>query len=159
VHIIQYFFDKIPIFLFFDFNIQYEAQFTKLEFDNYAKVVVDPNGIEWVVENPWVQNLYNSIIMTLLDIPHFACRLNNRDCNRFLLSRLHEGLLWLDKKYLVDLHVIYLISRLPTSREYMGMTLATTTVMKKYNTHRGSCGAIILLITNLTIRFVTHVLS
>ena len=102
--------------------------------------------------------------MSLLDVLHFGRSPPANNCVRFLLSRFHGGILWLDKLYPLTERVMQQTTGLPTQGEHPTKSLKAKDVDAQhlygwYNTHRGSKGAKIELINNKLIRFATQLLA
>jgi hypothetical protein len=50
-----------------------------------------------------------------LDIPHFRCSKNVGLCVKKLLAMVHGGILWMDRMDPIDVYLIDMITRFPTS--------------------------------------------
>jgi len=65
----------------------------------------------------WILGLYNIGIMKLLYIPHFGHGKHINGCVKQLLSRMHGGVLWMDRPILINVDLIAAIIELPTDGE------------------------------------------
>jgi hypothetical protein len=65
----------------------------------------------------WIQGLYNTGIMNLLEIPHFGRGKDVNNCVKKLLEVVHGGILWLDTQVSIDVDLIAKITGLPTNGE------------------------------------------
>jgi hypothetical protein len=61
-----------------------------------------------------ITKLYNSVIMILLDIPHFRRAKNVRLCVKQLVTHIHGCILWMDRLVHIYVALISKITRLPT---------------------------------------------
>lgn len=68
------------------------------------------DGTKFVQPKRWAKNLYKACIMCLLDVPYLGHNPQINNCFKFLLSRLHDGLLSLDKSYAIDAKLMRTIS-------------------------------------------------
>ena len=57
-------------------------------------------------------NLFNSTIMNLRDLPVFGTTSEVARCTKFLISRVHDKSLWLDKIYPIHVEYIHHLTRL-----------------------------------------------
>jgi hypothetical protein len=57
--------------------------------------------------------LYNTIIMNLLEIPHFGRGKDVNACVKQLLTLVHGGILWMDRHVSIDVELIIEIIGLP----------------------------------------------
>lgn len=98
--------------------------------------------------------------MTLLGVPHFGRKPQINACIHFLLSRLHGNFLWLDHPYPVDIDAMHWVLGFPKNGEDpVDVILARDATIKKvyerYGAHHGTKGAIILIINDHSVHFVT----
>ena len=63
---------KVPYMKFLDFNLQDSDSFPSIQFSNYAYMILDLDGTQWVIPKEWKQNIYQFEIMCLLCVPHFG---------------------------------------------------------------------------------------
>jgi hypothetical protein len=75
---------------------------------------IGPPGRPILELTQWITRIYNLGIMNLLDIPHFGHGKNVGLCVKQLLSRVHGGILWMDRIVLIDVALIAKITRFPT---------------------------------------------
>jgi hypothetical protein len=92
---------------FQDFNFQDGKIFPEFKFEKYVTVEKVVDGKEIVKPRQEILNLFQSRILTLLDVPHFKMQPVIVKCVQLLMSWLHGGYLWLDKTYLVDEDLMY----------------------------------------------------
>ena len=60
----------------------------------------------------WIEKLTPSRLLNLLHIPHFGHSLEMNAIVKVLLSCVHDGYLWLDRKIDLNVDVIHRITRL-----------------------------------------------
>ena len=58
---------------------------------------------------PWIEVLEPSGLLNLLRIPHFERSAEVTVVVKVLLSCMHEGFLWLDRKVDLNVHLIHMI--------------------------------------------------
>ena len=61
---------------------------------------------------PWIEVLETSGLLNLLRIPHFGRSAEVTAIMKVLLSCMHEGFLWLDRKVDLNVHLIHRITGL-----------------------------------------------
>ena len=69
---------------------------------------MDPDGIEgmqFVPKSDFI-NLINSTITNLRDLPVFGTTSEVARCTKFMISRVHDKSLWLDKWYAIHVEDI-----------------------------------------------------
>jgi hypothetical protein len=57
--------------------------------------------MHFIAKNEFI-NLFNLTIMNLRDLPVFGTIGEIARCMKFLISRVHDKSLWLDKRYPID---------------------------------------------------------
>ena len=57
-------------------------------------------------------NLFNSTIMNIRDLPVFDTTGDVARCTKFLISRVHDKSLWLDKRYPIHAEDIHKLTRM-----------------------------------------------
>jgi len=62
-------------------------------------------------------NLFNSNIMNLRDLPVFGTTREVMRCTNFVISRVHEKSLWLDRRYPIHAKYIHQLTRLSLEGE------------------------------------------
>jgi len=67
-----------------------------------------PSPSEYPIVEPkqWIPGLYNTIIMNLLEIPHFGRGKDVNSCVKQLLTLVHGGILWMDRLVSIDVELI-----------------------------------------------------
>jgi hypothetical protein len=74
-------------------------------------------GVPIMEPKQWIQGIYNTCIMKLLEIPHFGRGKDVNNCIKQLVVVMHRGILWLDTKFSIDFNLIKKITGLPTNGE------------------------------------------
>jgi hypothetical protein len=70
------------------------------------KEEVGPSGNPILEPAQWINRLYNSGIMNLLEILHFRRGKNVGNCTKQLLESVHGGILWMDRPVYIDVDLI-----------------------------------------------------
>ena len=68
-------------------------------------------GMQFVPEEDFI-NLFNLTIMNLRYLPVFGTTCEIARCTKFLISRVHERILWLDKQYPIHVEDIHQLTGL-----------------------------------------------
>jgi hypothetical protein len=99
------------------------------------------------VSNPKFINLFNSTIMNLRDLPVFGTTGEVARCTKFLISRVHDRSLWLDRRYLIHAKDIHQLTRLSLEGEDVskgfqgprkhGKKKGEVILYEKFHTQRG----------------------
>jgi hypothetical protein len=63
-----------------------------------------------IVPQLWIKEIVRSTILNVMKIPHFSRHQEVNTCVKLLLSCLHGGYLWLDRRITVDVVLIHLIT-------------------------------------------------
>jgi hypothetical protein len=92
------------------------TKFPNLVGENYLinTVEIGPLGKPIMEPVQWIMGLYNPDIMNLLDIQEFRRGKNVRLCIKQLVTRVHVGILWIDRPIQLDVALISKITCLPT---------------------------------------------
>jgi hypothetical protein len=70
-----------------------------MHIDVFSEMDLDgTEDMQFVPKSDFI-NLFNLTIMNLRDLPVFSTPSEVEWCTKFLISRVHEKILWLDKKY------------------------------------------------------------
>jgi hypothetical protein len=69
-----------------------------------------PSGAPMLEPMQWILGLYNTNIMNLLYIPHFGNCKEINGCVKHLLSRVHKGILWMDRRVPINVDLIATIT-------------------------------------------------
>jgi hypothetical protein len=107
---------KVPRLRYVDHDVHDMSKFPELAEENYLINTgeIGPLGRPVLEPVQWITGMYNSGIMNLLDIPHFGCGKNVGLCIKKLVSRVHGGILWMDKPVQIDVALISKITGFPT---------------------------------------------
>jgi hypothetical protein len=65
-----------------------------------------------IVTQPWIKELVKSMILNVMNIPHFGQHHEVNACVKLLLLWYHGGYLWPDRSITVDPTLIHLITGL-----------------------------------------------
>lgn len=93
-----------------DFNLKYRKNYTMLTPHRYLMKMTRKKSC--IVSQPWIKELMQSMILNVMNIPHFGRHQEVNACIKILLSCYHGGYLWLDRRVAVDLVLIHLITGL-----------------------------------------------
>jgi hypothetical protein len=115
----------------------------------------------------WAARLANTIILNLLDIPHFG---RGQDVNNYvkqLMAVSHRGYLWVEENVSIDMELISYITGLPSRGENLAQNLndkikekvLVEEMKKTYGTKRGSRGTIIKCISDAATRMATKLMA
>jgi hypothetical protein len=69
------------------------------------------------VPKPEFINLFNSTIMNLRDLLVFSTFGEVARCTKFMISRVHDIILWLDRRYPIHVEEIHQLTRLSIEGE------------------------------------------
>lgn len=101
---------KIDQLKFQDYNLQGPQKFPQFQADQYLLVREDPvTKRQSLALQPWIEVLEPSGLLNLLRIPHFGRSAEVTIVMKILLSCMHEGFLWLDRKVDLNVHLIHRI--------------------------------------------------
>jgi hypothetical protein len=70
-----------------------------------------------VIPKYYFINMFNSTIMHLEDLPMFRTTGEISQCTKFLISRVHDRRLWLDKRYPIHTEDIHMLTGLSLEGE------------------------------------------
>jgi hypothetical protein len=76
-----------------------------------------PSGAPLLEPMKWILGLYNMVIMNLLDLLHFGHSKHINGCIKQLLTRVHGGIIWMDRLMLINVDLIAAIIGLPIDGE------------------------------------------
>jgi hypothetical protein len=107
-----------------------------------------PSCVSLLEPSQCIIGLYNTGIMNLLYISHFGCGKHINGCVKQLLSRVHGGILWMDRPMPINVDLIVAINGLPTYGGNPEKYLEDKTkakaisdeIKEKYGTERGNRG-------------------
>jgi hypothetical protein len=104
----------------------------------------------------WKQSflpLHDNTLMNLWDLPVFDTTGEVTKCTKFLISRVHNDTLWLDKGYPIHVEDIHQLTGLSMTGQNVsddfqgsgkhGRKKGTLSLYELYGTHRGGHGALI----------------
>jgi hypothetical protein len=99
---------KVPNLRCTDHDVRDAAKFPELAKENYLINIGEIGPLEKPILElaQWINGLYNSSIMNLLDIPHFGHGKNVILCVKKLVSRIHGGILWMERPIQIDVALI-----------------------------------------------------
>jgi hypothetical protein len=101
-----------------DHDIPDAIKFLDLVQQNYMDCKGEgPSCVPLLEPAQWILGLYNIGIMNLLYISHFGCSKHINGCVKQLLSRVHGGILWMDRAMSINMDLIVTIIALPTYGE------------------------------------------
>jgi hypothetical protein len=82
-----------------DLDLTDSVLFPQMNTDVFWEMAPDGlGGMQFVPKSDFI-NLFNSTIMNLRDLPVFGTTGEVARCTKFLISRVHDRSLWLDKRY------------------------------------------------------------
>ena len=83
-------------------------KFPQFQVDQYMCKRVDPiTQVEVLALQEWIENFAPFGLLNLLWIPHFGCSLELNAVMKVLLSFVHDGYSWLDRKIDINVDVIH----------------------------------------------------
>jgi hypothetical protein len=100
-----------------DLDLTYQVSFPQMNIEIFWSVAPDDLGGMKFVPKPDSINLFNSTIMNLRDLPIFGTTGEVERCTKFLISRVHSIILWLDKRYPIHTEDIHHLARLSIKGE------------------------------------------
>ena len=133
---------KIDQLKFQDYNLQDPQKFPQFQADQYLVVREElVTKRQRLALQPWIEVLEPSGLLNFLRIPHFGQSVEVTIVVKMLLSCMHEGFLWLDRKVDLNVHLIHRITGLSKrgvdpAKHFVGKELdrQTTERMKRlYN--------------------------
>jgi hypothetical protein len=86
--------------------------FPQINIDVFWSVSPDKLGGMKFVPKPDFINLFNSMIMNLRELPVFGTTGEVARCTKIMISRVHERILWLDRRYPIHAKYIHQLTRL-----------------------------------------------
>jgi hypothetical protein len=155
----------VNIMKYSDHDVEDTIKFLDLAQHNYMESRGEvPSSVPLLEPTQWILGIYNIGIMNLLDISHFGRGKNINACVKQLLSRVHGGVLWMDRPVPINVDLA-VITRLPT---WMGRShnniwriklrkrSSLIEIKEKYGTDRGNRGIMINDINDPAMRFSTR---
>ena len=110
---------------------------------------IDALGGMQSISIPYFINLFNSIIMNLRNLLVFITIGEVAQCTKLLISRVHDRILWLDKKYLIHVEDIHQFTKLSLKGEDISKVFQVprkhvkkkgeVNMYQKFHTQRGRC--------------------
>ena len=96
-----------------DYNLQDREKFPQFQADQYMCKRVDTiTQAEVLAPQEWIEKLAPSGLLNLLRTPHFGQSLALNTVKKVLLSCVHDGYFWLDKKIDLNVDVFHCITGL-----------------------------------------------
>jgi hypothetical protein len=105
-----------------------------MSIDAFWSIALDELGGMQFVSKPEFINLFKSTIMKLKDLPVFGTTGDVARCTKFMINKVHNRSLWLDRRY--PIHAVY-------SHHLIGLSLEGEDVSKgfqgpsKHNKRKG----------------------
>jgi hypothetical protein len=65
-----------------------------------------------IIPQPWTMDITRSIVLNMMNIPHFGRHQEVNVCVKILLLCFHGGYIWLDRCIIIDMALINRITRL-----------------------------------------------
>ena len=90
---------KVPKLRYSYHDVHNATKFLYLADETYLEKTkeIGPLGKSIMEPVQWIMGLHNFDIMNLLDITHFGCGTSIKIYVKQLLSRVHSGILWMDR--------------------------------------------------------------
>jgi hypothetical protein len=129
---------RIPTLKIGDYNLGYRKSYGMLAPHKYLTNTKGKKSK--IIPQPWTMDIARSIVLNVMNIPHFGRHQEVNVCVKILLSCFHGGYLWLDRCIIVDPTLIHKITRLrmqgPDPQEfYLGKAVGHTLTQKIKYTH------------------------
>jgi hypothetical protein len=130
-----------------DLDLTDSTLFPQMHTDVFWEMAPDGiRGMQFVPKSDFI-NLFNSTIMNLRDLPVFGTTGEVARCTKFLISRVHDRSLWLDKRYPIHVEDIQQLTGLSSQGEDVskgfqgpgkhGKKKGELSLYEKFNTKRG----------------------
>jgi hypothetical protein len=100
-----------------DLDLTDQVLFPQMNIDVFWSIAPDELGGMQFVPKPDFINLFNSTIMNLRDLPVFGTTGEVARCTKFLISRVHDKSLWLDRRYPIHAEDIHQLTGLSLEGE------------------------------------------
>jgi hypothetical protein len=95
-----------------DLDLTYSTLFPQMNTNVLWGMALDElGGMQFVPKSDFI-NLFNSTIMNLRDLPVFSTTGEVARCMKFMISSVHDRILWLDKWYPIHAKYIQQLTRL-----------------------------------------------
>jgi hypothetical protein len=130
-----------------DLDLMDQVLFPQMNISVLWDLALDALGGMQFVSKPKFINLFNSTIMNLRDLPVFGTTGEVAQCTNFLISRVHDMSLWLDRRYLIHVEDIHQLTRLSLKGEDVskgfqgpskhGKKKGEVNLYEKFHTQRG----------------------
>jgi hypothetical protein len=100
-----------------DLDLTDQVLFPQMNIDVFWSVTPDElGGMQFMPKLEFI-NLFNSTIMNLRDFPVFGTTGEVARCTKFLISRVHDRSLWLDRRYPIHTEDIHQLTGLSIEGE------------------------------------------
>jgi hypothetical protein len=129
------------------------ALFPQMHLDVFWELASDGTGDMHFIPKKEFINLFNSTIMNLRNLPVFGTTNEIVRCTKFLISKVHDISLWLDKRYPLHAQDIQHLIGLSSEGEDVlkgfqgpdkhGKKKGKLSLYKKFNTRRGGSTLVI----------------
>lgn len=140
-----------------------------MNIDVFWTIAPDELGGMHFMPKPEFINLFNSTIMNLRDLPVFGASGDVGRCTKFLINRVHDRSLWLDRRYPIHAEDIHQLTGLSLKGEYVskgfqgpgkhGKNKGEPSVYERFNTKRGGRTSKIDPILPETVRTVCYIIA
>jgi hypothetical protein len=130
-----------------DLDLEDAALFPQMNIDLFWEMCSELIGEVKFIPNLDFINLFNSTIMHLRDLPVFGTTGEVARCTRFLIRRVHDKRLWLDKRYPIHVEDIHHLTGLSlegkdVSKAFQGSSKhdknkGEISLYEKFHTQRG----------------------
>jgi hypothetical protein len=152
-----------------DLDLTDPVLFPQMNIDVFWEMAPDELGGMQFMPKPEFVNLFNSTIMNLRDLPVFGTTGEVARCTKFLISRVHDRSLWLDKRYPIHAEDIHQLTGLSfegedVSKGFQGpgkhdKKKGELSLYEKFNTKRGGRTTVIDPILPETVRTGCYIIA
>jgi hypothetical protein len=141
--------EKVELVKLLDLDLTNSLFFPQRNIDNFWDMAPDELGGMQFVPKPESINLFNSTIMNLRDLLVFGTTGDVGRCTKFLISRLHDRSLWLDRRYPIHAEDIHQLTGISLEGEDVskgfqglgkhGKKKGEPKLYERFHTQRGGC--------------------
>jgi hypothetical protein len=152
-----------------DLDLTDSTLFPQMHPDVFWELALDGTGDMNFIPKYEFINLFNSTIMNLRDLPVFGTTGKIVRCMKFMIRRVHDRSLLLDKRYPIHAKDMQQLTRLSSEGEDVsngfqgpnkhGKKKGKLSLYEKFNTKRGGCTTVIEPILPETIRTGFYIIS
>jgi hypothetical protein len=140
-----------------------------MNIDVLWSITPDELGGMQFMPKPEFINFFNSTIMNLRDLPVFDTTGEFARCTKFLISRVHDRSLWLDRRYPIQEEDIHQLTRISHEGEDMSKGFQVPrknenkkgepSLYERFHTHRWVCTTKINPILPETVRTGCYIIA